>query len=253
MSDERSLSEQDIESVHGGSSEPGGDEVATDAAAVDADVAAPTDVDPATGLHAVLALRRLIDDLERRQVAQARRAGWSWQQIGDALGISRQAAHKKYPQAVPNVMAISKTNRPPCKLSCPAECNGQCYVALISKGKYLEAVNHIKKWLPLPATLGRICHHPCEINCNRNDIDEPIGIRPLKRFVADIVREKRAAGELPPEEKLPIDPNKPRAAIVGSGPAGLACALDLARLGYPVKVFEANAHAGGALYYSIPA
>ena len=57
---------------------------------------AATDVDPATGLRAVLALRRLIDDLERRQVAQARRAGWSWQQIGDALGISRQAAHKKH-------------------------------------------------------------------------------------------------------------------------------------------------------------
>ncbi len=169
-------------------------------------------------------------------------------------GLSkRQAAHKKYPQAVPNIMAISKTNRPPCKLSCPAECNGQGYVALISKGKYLEAVNHIKKWLPLPATLGRICHHPCEINCNRNDIDEPIGIRPLKRFVADIVREKRAAGELPPEEKLEIDPGKPKVAIVGSGPSGLSCALDLARLGYPVTVFEANAHAGGALYYSIPA
>lgn len=54
------------------------------------------DVDPATGLRAVLALRRLIDDLERRQVRRARDAGWSWQQIGDALGISRQAAHKKH-------------------------------------------------------------------------------------------------------------------------------------------------------------
>jgi heterodisulfide reductase subunit A-like polyferredoxin len=168
-------------------------------------------------------------------------------------GLSkRQAAHKRYPQAVPNIMAISKTNRPPCKLSCPAECNGQGYVALISKGKYEEALNHIKQWLPIPATLGRICHHPCELNCNRSDVDEPIGIRPLKRFVTDIVREKRQAGELPPEEKLEIDPDKPKVAVVGSGPAGLSCALDLARLGYPVTIFEANAHAGGALYYSIP-
>ena len=128
-------------------------------------------------------------------------------------GLSqRKATHKRYPQAVPNAMSISKAARPPCKLTCPAECNGQGYVALISMGKYVEAVDHIKKWLPLPAALGRICHHPCEFQCNRNDIDEPIGIRPLKRFVADIVRQKRAEGTIPPEPKLTIDPSKPKIA-----------------------------------------
>ena len=166
---------------------------------------------------------------------------------------TRKAAHKRYPQAVPSTISISKAARPPCKLACPAECNGQGYVALISKGKYVEAVEHIKKWIPLPSVLGRICHHPCELQCNRSDIDEPIAIRPLKRFVADTVRRKRQTGEIPSEPKLVIDYSKPKVAVVGSGPSGLSCALDLARLGYPVTIFEASLKPGGQLQSSIPA
>ncbi len=165
---------------------------------------------------------------------------------------TRKAAYKRYPQAVPSAFAISKAARPPCKLTCPAGCNGQGYIALISQGKYVEALNHIKQWIPLPAALGRICNHPCETECNRSELDEPLAIRPLKRFVADYVRQKREEGSLPPEPKPIIDPAKPKVAIVGSGPSGLTCAYDLAKKGYPVTIFEANSKPGGQLQCSIP-
>jgi heterodisulfide reductase subunit A-like polyferredoxin len=165
----------------------------------------------------------------------------------------RKAAYKRYPQAVPGAMAISKTKRPPCKLSCPAGCNGQGYVALISRGKYVEALDHIKQWIPLPASLGRICHHPCESQCNRGEVDEPVGIAPLKRFVADHVRQQREDGAIAPEnKKTTIDPAKPKVAVVGAGPSGLTCAGDLAARGYPVTVFEANARPGGQLQLTSP-
>ncbi|MFH0941960.1 MAG: FAD-dependent oxidoreductase, partial [Chloroflexota bacterium] len=166
---------------------------------------------------------------------------------------TRKAVNKLYPQAIPNTMIISKAARPPCKLTCPAGCNGQGYVALISKGKYLEAVNHIKQWIPLPSAIGRICHHPCEAKCNRGEVDQPVAIAPLKSFVGDIVRRRRKEGNLPPEPKPVIDPGKPKVAVVGSGPSGLACAYDLVKQGYPVAIFEAGSQPGGQLQSCIPA
>jgi heterodisulfide reductase subunit A-like polyferredoxin len=165
---------------------------------------------------------------------------------------TRKAINKRYPQAIPSAVSISKAARPPCKLTCPAGCNGQGYVALISKGKYLEALDHIKQWIPLPAVLGRICHHPCEQECNRNEVDQPVAIAPLKRFAADIVRQKRKDGEIPPEEKPLIDKSKPKVAVVGAGPSGLTCAHDLVKLGYPVTVFEREPAPGGQLWSAIP-
>ena len=165
---------------------------------------------------------------------------------------TRKATFKRYPQAIPGAFSISKNARPPCKLTCPAGCNGQGYVALIGEGKYVEALDVIKQAIPLPGALGRICHHPCEFECNRGDVDEPIGIAPLKRFAADIVRKLRKEGSVPPEAKPVIDPAKPKVAVVGSGPSGLACASDLAKAGYPVTVFEASNAPGGQLQSSIP-
>jgi heterodisulfide reductase subunit A-like polyferredoxin len=164
----------------------------------------------------------------------------------------RKAVSKRYPQAIPGAMAITKESRPPCKLTCPAGCNGQGYIALTSKGKYLEAFNHIKQWIPLPASVGRICHHPCEQQCNRGEIDQPLGIAPIKAFIADIVRQKRKEGVISPEEKPKIDPSKGKVAIVGSGPSGLTCAYDLVKHGYPVTVFEAASKPGGQLQWAIP-
>ena len=168
-------------------------------------------------------------------------------------GLSkRKAVFKRYAQAMPGAVSISKTARPPCKLSCPAGCNGQGYVALISKRKYVESVDHIKQWIPLPSVLGRICHHPCEQDCNRGKVDEPVGIAKLKSFVSDLVRARRKAGTIPPEPKPVIDRKKPRVAVVGAGPSGLTCAYDLVKHGYPVTIFEASSRPGGQLQWTIP-
>ena len=169
-------------------------------------------------------------------------------------GLSnRKAVNKLYPQAIPGTVAISKVERPPCKLACPAGCNGQGYVTLTSRGKYLEAYNHIKQWIPLPSSIGRICHHPCEQECNRAKIDEPLGIAAVKSFIGDIVRQKRKEGSLPPEEKPQIDPAKGKVAVIGAGPSGLTCAYDLIKHGYPVTIFEATSKPGGQLQWAIPA
>jgi heterodisulfide reductase subunit A-like polyferredoxin len=166
--------------------------------------------------------------------------------------IDRRAVFKAYPQAIPNAAVILKNNRPPCVLTCPANVNVQGYVALISAGKFKEALDLIRERNPLPSVCGRICYHPCEGVCNRSEIDEPVAINALKRFVADYVRIH------PPEEdgeesKQPvIDTEKPKVAIVGSGPAGLTAARDLALLGYSVTIFEALPVAGGMLYTGVP-
>ena len=164
-------------------------------------------------------------------------------EFDEGLG-KRKAIFRPFPQAYPNAFAIEKEERPPCRLTCPAGVNVQGYVALISKGKYREALNLIKESVPFPGVLGRICPAPCEEKCNRGLIDEPIAIRALKRFAAD-----HGKGD----ESLPeVEPKEEKVAIVGSGPAGLTAAYFLAKEGYRVTVFEALPVAGGMLYVGIP-
>jgi heterodisulfide reductase subunit A len=159
----------------------------------------------------------------------------------------RKAAYIPFPQAIPNKYTIDKRGYPPCRVACPAGVNAQGYIALISQGKFREALEVLRRTMPFAGVCGRVCTHPCEQDCERSKVDQPIAIRALKRFMADYElragREKAAPVERTKEEKV---------AIVGSGPAGLACAYDLDRQGYPVTVFEAAPQAGGLLRYGIP-
>ncbi len=142
-------------------------------------------------------------------------------------------------------MPSKKRYRPPCVRTCPNHANAHAYVALIAKGKFKEAMKIIMKGLPFPATLGRICPHPCEYACRRGQFDEPVAICALKRFVADRVD----INTLPPPK---IEWKEERVAIVGSGPSGLACAYFLALRGYRSTVFEALPVVGGMLRVGIP-
>lgn len=155
---------------------------------------------------------------------------------------NRKAVYKSFAQAVPNIYVIDKRGVSPCRKGCPADIRVQGYLALISQGKFKEALDVVRETLPFPAICGRACHHPCEDQCNRKDIDESISIRDLKRFIADWAREK---GEEPPE---PIKPTREeKIAIIGSGPSGLTCALRLLEKGYPATVFEASDKPGGMM------
>ena len=170
----------------------------------------------------------------------------------------RKAIYRLYPQAIPNVYTIDKsTPVAPCKGSCPAGVNVQGYTALIAKGKFQEALSLIREKMPFAGVCGRICHHPCEDNCNRQEIDEAVSVCNLKRFVADHEKELLAKGEI--ENTPSIGKNDAEAAkrgekvaVIGGGPGGLTCAHDLVKKGFQVTVFEAGDKLGGMMRTGIP-
>ena len=157
----------------------------------------------------------------------------------------RHAIYVPFPQAVPNKYTIDKRGWPPCKEACPAHIDVQGYVALIGQGKFAEALALIRRTIPFPGVIGRVCHHPCETACNRGEYDQPIAICALKRFVADVEEE-------PAPLPAPGVHRDQTVAIIGAGPAGLTAAHDLALEGYSVTVFEALPVAGGMLAVGIP-
>jgi len=175
------------------------------------------------------------------------------------LGLSeRRAIYRPYAQAVPNAYLVTKRGTSPCKAACPADTSAQGYIALIAEGRYQEALEVIKEFNPFPGTVGRVCNHPCEDECNRGKLDEPAAICALKRFVADWVyaetdRRSAVEGEQAAQVPHPAASKDAKAvAIVGAGPAGLTAAHFLARMGYRVTVFEALPVPGGMMRLGIP-
>ena len=162
------------------------------------------------------------------------------------MGIDfRKVTYKPYAQAYPNAFAISKQDISPCTVTCPAHVNAHGYVSLVARGQYKEAMEVILDVLPLPGTLGRVCAHPCEFECRRGQVDDPIAIKDLKRLAADQI-------DIHDIELQAADPQPEKVAIIGAGPAGLSAAYHLARKGYPSIIFEALPVPGGMLRVGIP-
>ncbi len=136
----------------------------------------------------------------------------------------------------------------PCRRACPAGIDVKRYVGQIANGDFDRVLATIRQHMPFPSACGRICLHPCETECKRGEIDEPIAIMSLKRFVHDYESRK---GEPAPLPKI-ADPTGKRIAIIGSGPAGLTAAHDLAISGHDVTVFERSKEPGGMMTHAIP-
>jgi uncharacterized 2Fe-2S/4Fe-4S cluster protein (DUF4445 family)/NADPH-dependent glutamate synthase beta subunit-like oxidoreductase len=136
---------------------------------------------------------------------------------------------------------------PACRVACPAGISGQDFLYFIAQGKFDEALEEVRRAMPFPGVCGRVCTHPCEQECERGTLDEPLSIRALHRFIVDC-EARDGLRKATPIEKT----SEEKVAVAGSGPAGLACAYELAKHGYPVTVFEAAPKAGGMLRYGIP-
>jgi NADH-quinone oxidoreductase subunit F len=132
----------------------------------------------------------------------------------------------------------------PCQHTCPIEMDIPSYIALVRAGRFEDAYKILLQTNPFPSVCGRVCDHKCQSKCRRGNLDEPIAIKFLKRFITDSVGR-------PKIELVPIT-RKEKIAVVGAGPAGLTTARDLALRGYKVTVFEELPQPGGMLYWGIP-
>ena len=134
----------------------------------------------------------------------------------------------------------------PCQLNCPARTDCQGYVGLIANGEYDAALKLIKNKISLPASIGRVCPHPCEKACRRQNVGEPINIAQLKAFAADM--------DLKSDSYVPEvqEPTGKKVAVIGGGPAGLTAAYYLTIMGHSVTVYDMMEKMGGMLRYGIP-
>jgi NADH-quinone oxidoreductase subunit F len=147
---------------------------------------------------------------------------------------------KRCPAAV-----CSALFRSPCQHTCPVGMDIPSYVSLVRAGRIDDAYKVLKRTNPFPSVCGRVCGHTCQMKCRRGQLDEPVAIMHLKRFITDHARRSEVK-PLPTTEKEKI-------AIIGAGPAGLTAALELRKRGYAVTVFEELSEAGGMLRWGIPA
>ncbi len=162
---------------------------------------------------------------------------------------TRKAIYRPFDQAVPSVFTIDKRGVPPCVAACPLHLNAHGYVMSAKAGDFNRALEIVREKLPFAAIAGRVCTHPCEGQCTRGDVDKPVSIRAIKRFVADYEIDKKGGVDFIPEIEEEKDK---KVAIVGSGPAGLLAAYDLRKKGYKITIYEALPVAGGMLAVGIP-
>jgi NADPH-dependent glutamate synthase beta subunit-like oxidoreductase/Pyruvate/2-oxoacid:ferredoxin oxidoreductase delta subunit len=174
-------------------------------------------------------------------------------------GTGRKAIYLQ-PGSQLGCAAIDKEGRAPCSAACPGGIHVQGYVALTAQGRFQEAIDLIREAIPFPGICGRICTHPCEINCRRAELEQAVAIRPLKRFLADWELQEGRAQE-PAATSAPGDDAgrgareaalNQRVAVVGAGPAGMTVADRLARQGYGVTVFDRLPVIGGMMAVGIP-
>lgn len=143
-----------------------------------------------------------------------------------------------------NTTDCSNNEEAPCIIGCPIRQDGRDYIQLIARRKFNDAFQIVRNRNIIPASCGRICTHPCEDKCRRKDLDTPLAIAWLKRFLSDLnIPESSKTAEIKYPEKV---------AIIGGGPAGLAAAHDLAVAGYKCTVFEATEKAGGMIGIGVP-
>ncbi len=136
---------------------------------------------------------------------------------------------------------------PPCNNACPAGENIQAWLALAVAGKHREAWKKLVEENPMPAIHGRVCYHPCESQCNRSYVDNPVSIHAVERFLGDLAIEEGWAFD-----PVSVSTGK-RILVVGAGPSGLSAAYHLRRLGHEVEIFEAGPLPGGMMHFGIPA
>jgi len=141
---------------------------------------------------------------------------------------------------------------PPCQNKCPSHIDIPGFLKANAEANWRESTRIFKRTIPFPSVLGRVCPAPCEEHCRRDEVDEAIAIRDSHRYAGDQVLKAQAAGMKAPVPFEVQPPSGKRAAVIGSGPAGMAAAYYLAIAGHEVTVFERDPAPGGMLRYGIP-
>ena len=176
-----------------------------------------------------------MDDLTRTAPRQAH-------DLTPVVDLTQHHGSGPYRTRLPNYVSLL----PPCNHACPAGENIQAWLALAQAGEYQQAWETLMADNPLPATHGRVCYHPCETGCNRAELDAPVSIHAVERFLGDLAAAEGWA--------VPVAPaTGRRVLVVGAGPSGLSAAYHLTRLGHQVEIREAGPLPGGMLHFGIPA